>query len=267
MMAVGNLQKAINEAMERILTEAKKKELAKEYKEGKGGKILPLGASNITHVEALLTDKDLPEDVLTETVRAAKSIVELNEKVKAANEQLTKDKLFLRPMFDELFAEGDKALTRVLRTVVAGKKGKKLEIEIVAGKAGTNTKFDHNKFIALIKANLKDEIKLIDKLSAQCTEVKEAASAIRIDIEEIKESTINEATVASITKKLVSTVKNAINSVVDYVKSALKIIDARQKEINSYLTPELREEADDALLKFGILECVNTDAPAEDTVV
>jgi len=267
MATVGNLQKAINEALERILTEAKKRELAKDYKEGKGGKILPLGAEKITHVEALLTDKDLPKAVLDETVRAAKSIVELNEQVKAATEQLTKDKLFLRPMFDELFAEGDKALTRVLRTVIAGKKGKKLEIEITSGKTGTNTKFDHTKFMALIKANLKDEIKLIDKLAAQCTEVKETANAIRVDIEEIKESTINEATVASIVKKLTSVVKNAVNSVVDYVKSALKVIDARQKEINSYLTPELKEEADNALLKFGILECANIDTSTENTAI
>jgi len=260
MKIVGNLRKAINESKERILLEAKKKELAKAYTAGKGGKVLPLGSSDITRVEAKITDKDLPKEIYAELTRAAQSVVKLNDEVKAANEQLTKDKEFLRPLFDDLFAEGDKVITRVLKTVIAGKKGKMLELEITSGKAGTNTKFDHKQFVSLLKANLKDQIKLIEKLAEQCTKISETANSIRVDIEEVKESTLNESVIASITKKLTSLVKNAIASVTKYIKDALKVIDARQKEINSFLTPELREEANDALVQFGIMESMVNEA-------
>lgn len=267
MKNVKNLKMAINEAKERILVEAKKKALAKEYREGKKGKILPLGSSGITHVEAFLTDKDLPKDVLAKTTQAAQSIVQLNDEIKAAMDQLTEDKEFLRPLFDDLFDEGDKLFTRVLRTVAAGKKGKKLQLEITSGKAGTNTKFDHRRFVQLIKENLKDQIDLIDELAKQCTNITETANSIRVDIEEVKESVINEGVLASITKKLTSVVKNAISSITKHLKNAFKTIDARQKEIDACLTPELREEADNALVKFGIVESVNEAyANAEDVI-
>lgn len=268
MKSFTNLRKAIIESKERILVEAKKKELVKAYQKGKGGKVLPLGSSDITHVEATLTDKDLPKEIYAETVRAAQSVIKLNEEVKSATEQLIKDKDFLRPLFDDLFAEGDKVLTRVLKTVIAGKKGKKLQVEITSGKAGTNTKFDHKKFIALIKENLKDEIKLIDELAKQCTNITETANSIRVDIEDVKESIISEGVIASITKKLLSIVKNAVTAVAKHIKSAFKTIDARQKEIDSYLTPELREEADNALVKFGIVsESVNEDFASANDVM
>jgi hypothetical protein len=249
-----SLKETFSEASIRLLSEEKKKNLTYEYKAHKHGEALPLGDKDITRVEVLLTDKNLPGKVATVATNAAVSIKKLNKQVEVALEQLTKEKAVLKPLFTELFAEGDAVLSRVIKTAA---------VTIVYTKTSETSKVNYKKFMELVYENFKDSTALIDKLTKKCTEIGETAASIRI---EMNESQINENVITKIFGKLVSVIKNMVDSFIKEVKAVLKQLDIRLSKLNSLLSTDEKAEVDKQLATFDfITESVVNESVIYDT--
>ena len=246
-----SLQEVFSASKERLLTEAKKKGLNYEYKAAKHGKILPMGDSEATRVEVLLNNKDIPGKLADVATDAATAVKKLNKTIGDATDSLVKEREVLRGLFEELFAEGDQAITRVIKTA---------SVAIVCSKAGTRSKFDDKQFIELLKANFKDSTKVIESLIKKCTTITDAAGSISV---ELNESQVNEAVLPKILGKLAALIKDIVKDGIAAIKSIFKDIDARLKKLNSFMTPE--EKAEVAKLE-GKFNLVNESAIFEDTL-